>query len=67
MVQYYTLTEDLVGLAWKGRWFKQQTLEHYLQEVVGQVLLAQLPQAQRDRISSLSSLAQPALHSVISS
>ncbi|CAE8602155.1 unnamed protein product, partial [Polarella glacialis] len=63
---FYQATEDVPRLAWRGRWTRVQTLEHYLQEVAGQVLLASLTLQARETISQLAVLAQPALESFIS-
>lgn len=50
----YRYTEDLPRILWRGRWQCRRTLEHYLQDVMGQVLLANLPQDQRSRVLELS-------------
>ena len=54
---HYRRCEDIPRLAWRGRWFRVQTLEHYLQEVSGQVLLTRLSEAQRQKLRELSNLA----------
>ena len=43
-------TEDAPRIAWRGRWRKVETLEHYLQEVAAQLLLTDLPPAARATI-----------------
>ena len=43
-------TEDIKRVLWRGRWQSRQTLEHYLQDVMGQVLLADLPRHKRDLV-----------------
>jgi hypothetical protein len=63
---FYQATEDVPRIAWRGRWTRVQTLEHYLQEVAGQVLLAGLSANHRTSIKLLAELAQPALESFIS-
>lgn len=47
-------TEDVNQILWRGRWQSRRTLEHYLQDVMGQVLLADLPQDQRNDVLDLS-------------
>eukprot|EP00438_Fugacium_kawagutii_P006830 Skav227028 [mRNA] locus=scaffold456:256501:257304:+ [translate_table: standard] len=46
-------TEDVGRIMWRGRWQSRRTLEHYLQDVMGQVLLANLTQEQRDTLMDL--------------
>eukprot|EP00438_Fugacium_kawagutii_P025929 Skav202348 [mRNA] locus=scaffold2638:236849:237829:- [translate_table: standard] len=46
-------TEDVTRILWRGRWQSRRTLEHYLQDVMGQVLLSDLPQDQRDVVMDL--------------
>lgn len=38
----YQMTEDVERIQWRGRWQQCRTLEHYSQEVAGQLLLADL-------------------------
>ena len=51
----YQLTEDISRIQWRGRWQQRRTLEHYLQDVAGQLLLADLAESHRHRILVLSS------------
>ena len=48
--EFYFQTEDVPRIAWRGRWRKAETLEHYLQEVAAQLLLTDLPPAARQTI-----------------
>lgn len=50
----YHTTEDINRILWRGRWQARRTLEHYLQDVMGQVLLSNLCQDRRDTIALLS-------------
>ena len=50
----YLATEDLVKVAWCGRWARQKTVEFYLQEVAAQVVLQRLPPFSRARIAGLA-------------
>ena len=47
----YHTTEDISRILWRGRWQSRRTLEHYLQDVMGQVLLTELTQDRRDAIN----------------
>ena len=47
-------TEDVERVLWRGRWQSRRTLEHYLQDVMGQVLLSELIQEKRDRVFVLA-------------
>ena len=47
-------TEDLVKVAWCGRWARQKTVEFYLQEVAAQVVLQRLPPFSCARIAGLA-------------
>ena len=47
-------TEDVSKLLWRGRWQSRRTLEHYLQDVMGQVLLTDLSQDRREMVLLLS-------------
>ncbi|CAE7245675.1 SUF4 [Symbiodinium sp. CCMP2456] len=57
----YQLTEDVERIQWRGRWQQRRTLEHYLQEVAGQLLLADLTESHRARILHLAAFAAPLL------
>ena len=50
-------SEDLVKVAWRGRWARQKTVEFYLQEVAAQIVLQRLPLASRSLISDLRPFA----------
>ena len=54
-------TEDVERILWRGRWQSRRTLEHYLQDVMGQVLLTHLVQEKRDLVSSLASASSSLL------
>ena len=47
-------TEDVQRVLWRGRWQSRKTLEHYLQDVMGQVLLSDLIQEKRDLVFALA-------------
>ena len=47
-------TEDVQCVLWRGRWQSRKTLEHYLQDVMGQVLLSDLIQEKRDLVFALA-------------
>ena len=51
---YYTCTEDLSWVAWRGRWSRQKTLEFYLQEVGAQMLIHELDSWAKARIFPLA-------------
>ena len=53
--QAYLLTENIPLIAWRGRWQRTRTLEHYLQEVAAQLLLAELTEESRERIRAFAS------------
>ena len=53
--------EDLDRVLWRGRWSAKRTLEHYLQEVMGQVLLSNLPQEKHDFVLQLAAAASDLL------
>ncbi|CAE7435043.1 unnamed protein product [Symbiodinium necroappetens] len=57
----YQMTEDVERIQWRGRWQQCRTLEHYLQEVAGQLLLADLTESHRARILHLAAFARPLL------
>lgn len=46
--------EDVTKLLWRGRWQSRRTLEHYFQDVMGQVLLADLSHDDRENVLLLS-------------
>ena len=48
--QLYLESEDLQKVAWRGRWARMRTVEHYVQEVAAQLFLHQLPSAAKSRI-----------------
>lgn len=54
-------TEDVERVLWRGRWQSRRTLEHYLQDVMGQVLLSDLPQEKRDLVASLAAASSSLL------
>lgn len=54
-------TEDVERVLWRGRWQSRRTLEHYLQDVMGQVLLSDLPQDKRDLVAAFSAAASSLL------
>ena len=57
----YQMTEDVERIQWRGRWQQCRTLEHYSQEVAGQLLLADLTESHRARILHLAAFARPLL------
>ncbi|CAE7454060.1 SUF4 [Symbiodinium sp. CCMP2592] len=61
----YQMTEDVGRIQWRGRWQQRRTLEHYLQEVAGQLLLAELTESHRSRILQLAAFASQLLQSWI--
>lgn len=61
----FHLTEDVERTLWRGRWQSKRALEHYLQDVMGQTLLANLLQDQRDQVLELSSTSSSVmLHAI---
>ena len=58
---FFHHTEDLDRVLWRGRWSAKRTLEHYLQDVMGQVLLSSLPQEKRDLVLQLAASASDLL------
>ena len=52
--EFYLQTEDIARIAWRGRWRKVETLEHYLQEVAAQLLLTDLPLTARQSIGEFA-------------
>jgi len=41
-------------ILWRGRWQSRKSLEHYLQDVMGQMLLADLIQEKQDLVRLLA-------------
>ena len=66
-MHFYLCTENIPLLSWRGRWARTRTLEHYLQEVAAQTLLADLPRSSRARIKALDSAAGGVLSMVLRS
>ena len=60
----YQQTENLQMIAWRGRWAKLRTLEHYLQEVAAQMMLSELSAADRGRIATFDASCESVLASV---
>ena len=54
----YQRTEEVGKIQWRGRWQQRRTLEYYLQDVAGQVLLTHLTESQRRTVMSLAALSQ---------
>ena len=50
----FHMTEDLQKVMWRGRWRQQATLEHYIQDVTGQMFFARLKESSRHRIRNLA-------------
>lgn len=50
----YHRTEDIPRILWRGRWQSRKSLEHYLQDVMGQMLLADLIQEKQDLVRLLA-------------
>lgn len=61
----YHSTENIPLIAWRGRWLRQRTLEHYLQDVAGQLFITRLPPKSQILISDLAKLAPAAMRSII--
>lgn len=61
---YYTATEDLSWVAWRGRWARVKTLEYYLQEVGSQMLIHELDSWAKARIFPLAEAAPAVLSHV---
>ena len=57
----YQRTEDVEKIQWRGRWQQRKTLEYYLQDVAGQLLLAKLTQSQRLQVMRLASFSEAVL------
>ena len=58
---FYSCTEDLAWVAWRGRWSRIKTLEFYLQEVGSQMLIHELPEWSRAKVFALSDAAPAVL------
>ena len=63
----YQLTEDIGRIQWRGRWQQRRTLEHYLQDVAGQLLLTDLTESQRSAVLELAPFAATFLSLYVSS
>ena len=50
----YHFSEDINWVAWRGRWSRIKTLEHYLQEVGAQILIHELRPRAKARIECLA-------------
>ena len=61
----YQRTEDIDRIQWRGRWQQKRTLEFYLQDVAGQLLMTGLTKSQRSQISELAQHADALLSIVI--
>ena len=53
----YQVTEDVERIQWPGRWRQRRTVEHYLQKVALQLLLADLSERNCQRIMLLAPFA----------
>ena len=58
-------TESLERVVCRGRCQSRRSLEHYLQDVMGQLLLSELPQDKRDAVCSLAEASAHLLLSVV--
>ena len=61
----YLESEDLSLIQWRGRWAQLKTVEHYIQEVAAQSLLAQMPPEDRAVVKLFADAAGPLLHSFL--
>ena len=61
---FYLQCENIPLLSWRGRWSRQRTLEHYLQEVAAQMMLGELHSSDRLRIATLDSACEAVLQAV---
>eukprot|EP00435_Cladocopium_sp_Y103_P053469 s2702_g17.t1 len=61
----YLQSEDLSLIQWRGRWAQLKTVEHYIQEVAAQSLLAQLSPRSRDVIKLFAEAAEPLIFSFL--
>ena len=59
----YASSEDVGWVAWRGRWARVRTLEHYLQEVGAQMLIHELSAISKSRIYFLADFAEAVLRS----
>ena len=60
----YQLSEDIPRIQWRGRWQQRRTLEsleHYLQDVAGQILLSDVAESHRESILLLAKFCLPVL------
>ena len=55
----YLQSEDLSLIQWRGRWAQLKTVEHYIQEVAGQSLLAQMSPHSREVVKLFAEAAEP--------
>ncbi|CAL1159368.1 unnamed protein product, partial [Cladocopium goreaui] len=55
----YLQSEDLSLIQWRGRWAQLKTVEHYIQEVAGQSLLAQMSPHPREVVKLFAEAAEP--------
>ena len=58
-------SEDLSLIQWRGRWAQLKTVEHYIQEVAAQSLLAQMPPEDRAVAKLFADASGPLLHSFL--
>ena len=58
---FYTSTEDLSWVAWRGRWSRVKTLEFYLQEVGSHMLIHELDNWAKAKIFPLADAAPAVL------
>ena len=58
-------TEDLPRVQWRGRWAQLKTVEHYIQEVAAQTLVAKLDPLAKHRIGVLDSASSALLHAFL--
>ena len=61
----YQLTEDIPRIQWRGRWQQRRTLEHYLQDVAGQILLSDVAESHRQTILFLAKSCSPVLNAAV--
>ena len=57
----YLQSEDLGLIQWRGRWAQMKTVEHYIQEVAAQSLLAQMSPSSRNIVKLFADAAEPLL------
>ena len=58
---FFHCTENVDRVLWRGRWQARRTLEFYLQDVMGQVLLTDLALDKRDLVLELASVSSSLL------